>query len=143
MIRTGEQYLDSIRDGRRVLCAGEMIDDLTTHPKTRGYAQAIAEYYDMHHDPRYADAMTFVDEDGERWARHWFLPRTKEDLRVRREYHELVFRKWARGAMFTRRRRACCRSSTRSTRTRSRGSRSPRATTGVRSRRTSATSGTT
>ena len=24
--------------------------------------------------------MTFVDEDGERWARHWFLPRTKEDL---------------------------------------------------------------
>ena len=102
MIRTGEQYLDSIRDGRRVLCAGEMIDDLTTHPKTRGYAQAVAEYYDMHHDPQYADAMTFVDEDGERWARHWFLPRTKEDLRVRREYHELVFRKWARGAMFTR-----------------------------------------
>ena len=102
MIRTGEQFLDSIRDGRRVLCAGEMIDDLTTHPKTRGYAQALAEYYDMHHDPQYADAMTFVDEDGERWARHWFLPRTKEDLRVRREYHELVFRKWARGAMFTR-----------------------------------------
>ena len=66
MIRTGEQFLDSIRDGRRVLCAGEMIDDLTTHPKTRGYAQALAEYYDMHHDPQYADAMTFVDEDSER-----------------------------------------------------------------------------
>ena len=66
MIRTGEQYLESIRDGRRVLCAGEMIDDLTTHAKTRGYAQAVAEYYDMHHDPQYADAMTFVDEDGER-----------------------------------------------------------------------------
>ena len=34
MIRTGEQYLESLRDGRRVLCGGEMIDDLTTHPKT-------------------------------------------------------------------------------------------------------------
>ena len=76
MIRTGEQFLESIRDGRRVLCGGEMIDDLTTHPKTRGYAQALAEYYDMHHDPEHQDAMTFVDEDGERWAKHWFLPRT-------------------------------------------------------------------
>ena len=36
MIRTGQQFLESIRDGRRVLCGGEMIDDLTTHPKTRG-----------------------------------------------------------------------------------------------------------
>ena len=102
MIRTGEQYLESLRDGRRVLCGGEMIDDLTTHPKTRGYAQAVAEYYDMHHDPEHQDVMTFVDEDGERWAKHWFLPRTKEDLVARREYHDYIFRHWARGAMFTR-----------------------------------------
>ncbi|HEX6458515.1 MAG TPA: 4-hydroxyphenylacetate 3-hydroxylase N-terminal domain-containing protein [Thermoleophilaceae bacterium] len=102
MIRTGEQYLESVRDGRRVLCGGEMIDDITTHPKTRGYAQAIAEYYDMHHDPEHQDVMTFVDENGERWAKHWFLPRNKEDLVARREYHDYLFRHWARGAMFTR-----------------------------------------
>ncbi|MGZ4234338.1 MAG: 4-hydroxyphenylacetate 3-hydroxylase N-terminal domain-containing protein, partial [Solirubrobacteraceae bacterium] len=102
MIRTGQQFLESIRDGRRVLCGGEMIDDLTTHPKTRGYAQALAEYYDMHHDPEHQDVMTFVDEHGERWAKHWFLPRNKEDLVARREYHDYVFRNWARGAMFTR-----------------------------------------
>lgn len=102
MIRTGEQFLESIRDGRRVLCGGEMIDDLTTHPKTRGYAHAIAEYYDMHHDPRHRDVLTFVDEHGERWAKHWFLPRTKEDLVARREYHDYLFRHWARGGMFTR-----------------------------------------
>jgi 4-hydroxyphenylacetate 3-monooxygenase len=102
MIRTGEQFLESIRDGRRVLCGGEMIDDLTTHPKTRGFAHALAEYYDMHHDPEHQDAMTFVDEQGERWAKHWFLPRSKEDLVARREYHDYIFRRWARGAMFTR-----------------------------------------
>ena len=102
MIRTGQQYLESIRGGRRVLCGGEMIDDLTTHPKTRGYAHAIAEYYDMHHDPEHQDVMTFVDENGERWAKHWFLPRTKEDLVARRDYHDHIFRHWARGAMFTR-----------------------------------------
>src|SRR5207248_10296081 len=102
MIRTGEQFLESIRDGRRVLCAGEMIDDLTTHPKTRGYAQAVAEYYDMHHDPQHQDVLTFVDENGERWAKHWFLPRDKQDLVTRREYHDYLFRHWARGGMFTR-----------------------------------------
>src|ERR1044072_7756156 len=102
MIRTGEPFRESIRDARSVLCAGEMIDDLTTHPKTRGYAQALAEDYDMHHDPEHEDVMTFVGEDGERRAKHWFLPRDKADLVARREYHEHVFRHWARGAMFTR-----------------------------------------
>ena len=97
MIRTGQQFLESLRDGRRVLCGGEMIDDMTTHPKTRGFAQALAEYYDMHHDPEHQDVMTFVDENGERWAKHWFLPRTKEDLVARREYHDYIFRHWSRG----------------------------------------------
>jgi 4-hydroxyphenylacetate 3-monooxygenase len=102
MIRTGAEYLESIQDGRRVLCGGELIDNLTTHPKTRGYAQVVAEYYDLHHDPEYRDITTFVDENGERWAKHWFLPHNKEELVERREYHDFIFRKWARGAMFTR-----------------------------------------
>ena len=84
MIRTGAEYLESVRDGRRVLCEGELIDDITTHPKTRGYAQALAEYYDLHHDPAHQEISTFVDEDGERWAKHWMLPRNKEELVERR-----------------------------------------------------------
>jgi aromatic ring hydroxylase len=102
VIRTGADYLESVRDGRRVLCEGELIEDITTHPKTRGYAQAVAEYYDLHHDPEYQDILTFVDENGERWAKHWFLPRNKEELVARRHYHDFVFRKWSRGGMFTR-----------------------------------------
>ncbi len=41
MLRTGKEYLQSIRDGRRVLCGGEWIDDITTHPKTRGYGPLV------------------------------------------------------------------------------------------------------
>ena len=51
-MRTGKEYLASLRDGRRVYVGGELIEDITTHPKTRGYAHAIAEYYDLHLDPR-------------------------------------------------------------------------------------------
>lgn len=101
MIKTGKQYLESLRDGRRVYVGGELIDDITTHPKTRGYAQAIAEYYDLHHAPEHEDVLTFVDEDGERRAMHWFLPRSKEDVARRREYHEFWFRHF-KGGIFTR-----------------------------------------
>jgi len=101
MIRTGEQYLQALRDGRRVFCDGEFIDDVTTHPKTRGYARAMASYYDLHHDPEHLDVTTFIDEDGERRAMHWFLPRSKEDIVRRRHYYELVW-KHLQGAMYKR-----------------------------------------
>jgi aromatic ring hydroxylase len=93
MIRTGEQYLESLRDGRRVFYNGGFIDDLTTHPATRGYAHSVAEYYDLHHDPALVDTLTFVDStDGVRRSRAWKLPRSKEDLVERRKFHEFWFR---------------------------------------------------
>jgi 4-hydroxyphenylacetate 3-monooxygenase len=91
-MRTGLQYLESLRDGRRVYVGGELIEDVTTHPKTRGYAQAIAEYYDLHLDPQHQDVLTFEDSDGQRQSMHWFLPRSKEDAARRRKYHEFWFR---------------------------------------------------
>jgi 4-hydroxyphenylacetate 3-monooxygenase len=32
MIRTGDEYRDSIRDGREVFMNGEKVPDVTTHP---------------------------------------------------------------------------------------------------------------
>ena len=32
MIRTGDEYRDSIRDGREVWINGERVDDVTCHP---------------------------------------------------------------------------------------------------------------
>jgi 4-hydroxyphenylacetate 3-monooxygenase len=32
MIRTGQQYKDSIRDGRQVWVNGERVNDVTAHP---------------------------------------------------------------------------------------------------------------
>jgi 4-hydroxyphenylacetate 3-monooxygenase len=100
-MRTGKQYLESLRDGRVVRVGGEIIDDIVDHPLTSGYAHAIAEYYDMHHDPELQEVLTFVDTDGIRRAIHWMVPRSAEDLRTRRAYHEF----WARhfkGGMFAR-----------------------------------------
>lgn len=65
-MRTGQEYLESLRDGRRVYVGGELIDDVTAHPKTRGYAQALADYYDLHLDPANQEVATFADENGRR-----------------------------------------------------------------------------
>jgi 4-hydroxyphenylacetate 3-monooxygenase len=35
MLMTGSEYLESIRDGRRVYIGSERVDDVTTHPAFR------------------------------------------------------------------------------------------------------------
>ena len=42
MLMTGKEYLDSIRDGRRVYIGGELVEDVTTHPAFRNAAQSFA-----------------------------------------------------------------------------------------------------
>ena len=100
-MRTGKEYLASLRDGRTVYVGGELIEDITSHPKTRGYANAIAEYYDLHLDPKNQDIATFVDSDGNRQSMHWFLPRSKEDAARRRKYTDFLVRHF-KGGIFTR-----------------------------------------
>jgi 4-hydroxyphenylacetate 3-monooxygenase len=36
MSRTGQEYIDGLRDGRRVFIEGEEVNDVTTHPAFRG-----------------------------------------------------------------------------------------------------------
>lgn len=92
MLRTGQQYLDALRDGRRVWVGNRRVEDLTTDPLTRDYAQRVADFYDLHHRPELQDALTFVDDAGERRSMTWFRPRSREDLARRRAYYETVAR---------------------------------------------------
>jgi 4-hydroxyphenylacetate 3-monooxygenase len=101
MMRTGKHYLELLRDGRRVYVGGELIKDVTTHPATKGYAHAIAEYYDLHLDPKHQDIATFIDGNGKRQSMHWFLPRSKEDVVRRRRYCDFLCRHF-KGGIFTR-----------------------------------------
>src|SRR3546814_8485678 len=63
-MRTGKEYLDSLNDGRVVWVGNEKVDNVATHPLTRGYAQRVAEFYDLHHRPEFQEELTFVDTDG-------------------------------------------------------------------------------
>src|SRR5215510_12405538 len=79
MLMTGEDYLESIRDGRRVYVGGEVVEDVTSHPAFRNAARSFAMIYDRKRDPENRDLMTF-EEDGETFSAYFLLPRTRADL---------------------------------------------------------------
>ena len=51
MIRTSEEYRDSIRDNREVFMNGERVKDVTAHPMFKPLVDIRARMYDMAHDP--------------------------------------------------------------------------------------------
>jgi len=67
MIRTGSEYLDSIRGNREVYMNGEPVKDVTTHPMFKPIVDIRARIYDMQHDEATRDIMT-VTQDGEQNA---------------------------------------------------------------------------
>ena len=55
-MRTGAEYREALRDGRRVFVVGEgAIDDVTVHPATRAMVDEYAAWHDRHSDPAWRD----------------------------------------------------------------------------------------
>src|SRR3954447_13252670 len=91
MIRTGEEYRESVRDGREVWINGERVPDVTTHPAFKPMVDVRARIYDMAHDPDTSDVMSYADPDtGERNAIGLRLPRSREDWHDKRRAVDAV-----------------------------------------------------
>ena len=85
MIRTGEQYRDSIRDGRQVWINGERVNDVTRHPMFKPIVDIRARIYDMAHEKATQGVMSYADETtGERNAIGLKLPYTQQDWHDKR-----------------------------------------------------------
>ena len=83
VIRTGAEYRDSLRDGRKVWVIGEgRVDDLTTHPATRAMVDYYVAWYDRHFDPEWQDVLLMPpDTKGERLPVAFRVPQSSDDLR--------------------------------------------------------------
>lgn len=85
-IRTGQEFLAGLNDGREVWYDGKKIDDVTTFPPLAAAVRATAMLYDLQHDPRFRDVLTVeCPEFGARIARPFEVPRTRDQLRLKRE----------------------------------------------------------
>ena len=82
-MRTGAEYREALRDGRKVWLLGTgPIDDVTTHPLTKGMVDAYVKWYDRHFDPQWQDiVLTPPDKKGERRPVAFEIPKTAQELR--------------------------------------------------------------
>jgi 4-hydroxybutyryl-CoA dehydratase/vinylacetyl-CoA-Delta-isomerase len=91
-IKTPQQYLESLRDGRVVYFDGKRVLDVTAHPVCKITNDWVAMDYVMNNDPRYQDLLTDVNEEGERVSFALQPQRSRDDLLRLRE----VVKLWAR-----------------------------------------------
>ena len=91
-LKTVEEYLESIRDGREVYLDGEKVDDVTSHPILKNLADYASADYEMALDPRFQDLLTEVLPNGERVHFTFVSPKSKEDLIRRRAVIQLTTR---------------------------------------------------
>jgi 4-hydroxyphenylacetate 3-monooxygenase len=83
-MRTGAEYRESLRDGRKVWIVGEgAIDDVTVHPATRGMVDEYVAWHDRHFHADWQDVLfTPPDAQGERTAWAFMVPTTPGHLRA-------------------------------------------------------------
>jgi len=92
MIRTVEQYLESMNDGREVWCTGERVADVRTHPTVSTTTRMAAMDYVLPNHPDYRDIFVTQDEDGEDINFLLTSPKTSEDMLRRRECYTVGIR---------------------------------------------------
>ena len=80
-LRNGEQYRRSLRDGRRVIMDGEVIEDVTLQPGLKAGIDTFAALFDAQFAPDTREITTSIDPvTGRRIATGWLVPRHREDL---------------------------------------------------------------
>ena len=86
-LRTADEYVQSLRDGRTVYYRGERVEDVTTHPVIGQAVRHAAIDYTMAHDPAHR-ALCVVDDGHGEYSRYYQIPRSPDDLMKRRELIE-------------------------------------------------------
>ncbi|MBT3992415.1 MAG: Pyoverdin chromophore biosynthetic protein pvcC [Rhodospirillaceae bacterium] len=91
---TGDEYLESLRDGREVFIYGEKVEDVTTHPAFRNTARMTARLYDAMHDPKHKDKILTPTDTGNGGMTHAFFkaPKNVEESIAGRD----AIAEWAR-----------------------------------------------
>lgn len=91
-LRTPEEYIASLKDGRIVYFNGEKINDVTGHPFLRLNVQGCAMDYVLAQDPRYRGLFVARTEDGEEVSFYFVAAKNSDDLLRRRRLLQTLVR---------------------------------------------------
>jgi 4-hydroxyphenylacetate 3-monooxygenase len=91
-LRSGADYVASLKDGRHIYLDGERVSDVTAHPAFRQAARSLAHLFDIAASSELRDRMTFTSPGtGAPVLRAYQIPKSHADLRARRLFSE----RWA------------------------------------------------
>lgn len=97
--RTGQEYLESLKDGREIWIDGARVKDVTSDPRFCGAAQSLAELYDLQHRSSLQEKMTYPSPiSGQRVGLSYLEPTCEQDLHRRREMVK-TWMDWSCGMM--------------------------------------------
>ncbi len=88
-LRTVEEYVESLRDGRVVYFRGQRVGDVTTHPVISVAVNHAATDYRLAEDPRWRE-LCVVTEGDQEYSQYYRVPRTPDDLRQRSRLIEVA-----------------------------------------------------
>ncbi|AKK09385.1 Pyoverdin chromophore biosynthetic protein pvcC [Corynebacterium testudinoris] len=91
---TGDEYIESLRDGREVWLHGDRVNDVTEHPAFRNSIRMVARLYDAMHTGPNVDVLTTPTDTGNGGVTMPFFkaPTSPEDLLKERD----AIAAWAR-----------------------------------------------
>ncbi|MCT4354316.1 4-hydroxyphenylacetate 3-monooxygenase [Streptomyces sp. Je 1-79] len=84
MTRSGQEYLEALRDGREIWLDGERIKDVTAHPAFRATAASFAGLFDLAHDSPHTPDLVSGGVH-----RAYAVPRSYEELIARRRAYKV------------------------------------------------------
>jgi anthranilate 3-monooxygenase (FAD) / 4-hydroxyphenylacetate 3-monooxygenase len=91
-VRNGQQYIAGLRDGREVWYDGKRVDDVTAFAEFEAAIRSIAELYDLQHEPVHREVLTTEIAEVGLAGRAFEMPRTLEQLRLKREAYGVYAR---------------------------------------------------
>jgi 4-hydroxybutyryl-CoA dehydratase/vinylacetyl-CoA-Delta-isomerase len=87
-LRTREQFLKGLRDGREVYYRGERVKDVTEHPELGLAARHAAIDFELAEDPAH-QSIAIHSEGGQKYSAYYRIPRHAQDLLDRTKLIEL------------------------------------------------------
>src|SRR5580700_9435829 len=78
---TGQEFIESLRDGREIWIYGERVKDVTTHPAFRNTVRMLARVYDALHGEGKDTLCTATDTGSGGYTHKFFqAPRNAEEM---------------------------------------------------------------
>ena len=88
-LRTADEYRSGLRDGRKVYCEGELVEDVTAHPDIGIAVDHAALDFELAEDPEHRELFSWMpNPDSEPCSRYFKKPENAQDLLNRREMIE-------------------------------------------------------